>query len=107
MFAPWYTPRPSDCLVARLLTERADDGVRACIITGAPGVGKTSFARALAEGAGGREVKFHASVSVAPLKHLAHHRVQFISPVSTLTKRGPIEKTRARYYYSTGRVLFR
>jgi len=60
MFAPWYTPRPSDCLVARLLTERADDGVRAVIITGAPGVGKTSFARALAEGMGGRLVEYYA-----------------------------------------------
>ena len=60
MFANWYTPRPADRLVARLLTERTDDGVRACIITGAPGVGKTSFARALAEGMGGRLVEYYA-----------------------------------------------
>ena len=60
MFAPWYTPRPADHLVARLLTERTDDGVRACIITGAPGVGKTSFARALAEGMGGRLIEYYA-----------------------------------------------
>jgi len=60
MFASWYTPRPTDRLVARLLTERNDDGVRACIITGAPGVGKTSFARALAEGMGGRLVEYYA-----------------------------------------------
>jgi len=60
MFASWYTARPSDRLVARLLTERNDDGVRAVIITGAPGVGKTSFARALAEGMGGRLVEYYA-----------------------------------------------
>jgi MoxR-like ATPase len=47
-------------LAARLLAERDDDGVRAVIITGAPGVGKTSFARALAEGMGGRLVEYYA-----------------------------------------------
>ena len=60
MFASWYTARPSDRLVARLLTERSDDGVRAVVITGAPGVGKTSFARALAEGISGRLVEYYA-----------------------------------------------
>jgi len=60
MFAPWYVPRPSDRLVARLLMERKDDSVRAVIVTGAPGVGKTSFARAIAEGAGGRLVEYYA-----------------------------------------------
>ena len=60
MFASWYTPRPADRLVARLLTERSDDGVRAVVITGAPGVGKTSFARALVEGMGGRLIEYYA-----------------------------------------------
>jgi len=34
--------------------------MRAVVITGAPGVGKTSFARALAEGMGGRLIEYYA-----------------------------------------------
>lgn len=61
-FPAWYYPRASDILTARLLS--SNNGVRACLITGAPGVGKTAFARALAEALGAEHLYF-----------LAHHWV--------------------------------
>ena len=57
-----YQYRPADRLFCAVLTARAGDGVRAGIISGAPGVGKTALAYALAESVGG-----------AVVYSLAHH----------------------------------
>ena len=57
-----YQYRPADRLFCAVLTARTGDGVRAGIISGAPGVGKTALAYALAESVGG-----------AVVYSLAHH----------------------------------
>jgi len=64
MLAEWYRPRPSDQMAVAVLTSRDGGGIRAVRISGPPGVGKTAFAKALAEGLGARLEVF-----------LAHHWV--------------------------------
>lgn len=59
-FPKSYTPRDSDRLFVATLLHRAGSGIAAGIITGAPGVGKTSLGAAMAEGIGGMHLVYQA-----------------------------------------------
>lgn len=54
VLAPWYRPRGADIVLGRALLAPAREGIRAALISGPPGVGKTAYAQAFAKALGGR-----------------------------------------------------